>query len=67
MDRLIGALSMVMKALLQSVVVKKELNQKAKLSIYWSIFFSTLTFNHEIWVVTERTILRIQLTEMFFL
>ena len=38
MDRQIGALSAVMRALLQSVVVKKELSQKAKLSIYFFRF-----------------------------
>ena len=37
MDRRIGAASAVMRALYRSVVVKKELSQKAKLSIYRSI------------------------------
>ncbi|TWW62612.1 hypothetical protein D4764_04G0012590 [Takifugu flavidus] len=34
-DRRIGAVSAVMRALNRSVVVKKELSRKAKLSIYW--------------------------------
>ena len=55
MDRQIGALSAVMKALLQSVVVKRELRRKAKLSIYWSILVPTFTYRDKIWVVTERT------------
>lgn len=41
-------------------VTKRELNQKAKLSIYWSIVVPTLTYGHEGWVVTERTILWVQ-------
>ena len=44
MDRRIGAASAVMRALYQSVVVKKELSQKAKLSIYRSIYVPTLTY-----------------------
>ena len=59
MDRWIGASSAVMRLLLWSVVVKKELNWKAKLSIYWSIFVATLICGHEIWIVTERTRSRI--------
>ncbi|MDF4367610.1 hypothetical protein P3387_26150, partial [Vibrio parahaemolyticus] len=42
-DRRIGAASAVMRALNRSVVVKRELSQKAKLSIYRSIFVPTLT------------------------
>ena len=38
--------------------------QKAKLSIYRSIFVSTLTYGHEGWVMTERTRSRIQAAEM---
>ena len=34
-DGRIGAASAVLRALRRSVVVKKELSQKAKLSIYW--------------------------------
>ena len=36
------------------VVVKKELSQKAKFSIYRSICVPTLTCGHEFCVVTER-------------
>ena len=38
MDRRIGAASAVMRALYRSIVVKKELSRKAKLSIYQSIY-----------------------------
>ncbi|MDF4355550.1 hypothetical protein P3445_23995, partial [Vibrio parahaemolyticus] len=53
-DRRIGAASAVMQALNWSIVVKRELSQKAKLSIYWSSNLPTLTYGHELWVVTER-------------
>ncbi|KAI3354015.1 hypothetical protein L3Q82_018573 [Scortum barcoo] len=39
----------------RTVVVKKELSRKAKLSIYRSIYVPTLTYGHELWVMTERT------------
>ena len=48
-------------------MVKKELSQKAKLSIYRSIYVPTLTYRHELWVVTERTKSRIQEAEIGFL
>ncbi|CAM4428457.1 unnamed protein product [Leuciscus chuanchicus] len=66
-DRRIGAASAVMRALYRSVVVKKELSRKAKLSIYQSIYVPTLTYGHEPWVMTERTRSRIQAAEMSFL
>ena len=67
MDRWIGALSAVMRALLWFVVVKRELSQKAKPPIYFSIFVPTFTYGHEIWVVTKRTRLRIKAAETRFL
>uniref|UniRef100_A0A669C5T3 Reverse transcriptase domain-containing protein n=1 Tax=Oreochromis niloticus TaxID=8128 RepID=A0A669C5T3_ORENI len=66
-DRWIGAVAAVMRRLYRSIVVKRKLSVKAKLSIYWSIYVPTLTYGHELWVVTERTRLRIQATEMGFL
>ncbi|KAK3574557.1 hypothetical protein QTP86_010171 [Hemibagrus guttatus] len=66
-DRWIGAVAAVMWSLYRSVVVKKELSRKAKLSIYQSIFVSTLTYDHELWVITERTRSWIQEAEMSFL
>ncbi|KAK3528214.1 hypothetical protein QTP86_026677, partial [Hemibagrus guttatus] len=53
-DRRIGAAAAVMRPVYQSVVVKKELSRKAKLSIYQSIYVPTLTYGHELWVMTER-------------
>ncbi|TWW59288.1 hypothetical protein D4764_06G0008180 [Takifugu flavidus] len=66
-DRWIGVVSAVMRTLHRSVVVKRELSQKAKLSIYRSIFVPTLTYGHELWVMTERTRSRVQTAEMSFL
>ena len=66
-DRLIGAAAAVMRSLYRSVVVKRELSRKAKLSIYWSIYVPTLTYGHELWVMTKRIKFWIQATEMSFL
>ncbi|KAJ0016146.1 hypothetical protein NQD34_014436 [Periophthalmus magnuspinnatus] len=65
-DRRIGAASAVMWSLYRSVVVKKELSGRW-LSIYRSIYVPTLTYGHELWVMTERTRSRIQAAEMGFL
>ncbi len=51
----------------RSIVVKKQLSCKAKLLIYRSIYVPTLTYGHELWVMTERTRSRIQAAEMSFL
>ncbi|KAK0144623.1 Proteasome activator complex subunit 1 [Merluccius polli] len=66
-DRRIGAASAVMRTLHGSVVVKRELSRKAKLSIYQSIYVPALTYGHELWVMTERTRSRVQAAEMSFL
>ena len=47
-DRWIGAASTVMWTLKWSVVVKRELSQKAKFSINRSIYVQTLTYGHEL-------------------
>ncbi|XP_076732247.1 LINE-1 reverse transcriptase homolog [Maylandia zebra] len=65
--RRIRAAAAVMRTLHRSVVVKRELSVKAKLSIHRSIYVPTLTYGHELWVVTERTRSRIQAAEMSFL
>ncbi|KAK3527008.1 hypothetical protein QTP86_006386 [Hemibagrus guttatus] len=54
-DRRIGAAAAVMWSMYRSVVVKKQLSWKAKLSIYQSIYVPALTYGHELWVMTERT------------
>ncbi|KAI3368667.1 hypothetical protein L3Q82_025404, partial [Scortum barcoo] len=43
-DRRIGAASAVMRSVYRTVVVKKELSRKVKLSIYRSIYVPTLTY-----------------------
>ena len=47
-DRQIGVVSAVMRMLKRSVVGKRELSQKAKLSIYRSMYIPTLTYGHEL-------------------
>ncbi|KAK3542976.1 hypothetical protein QTP70_008512 [Hemibagrus guttatus] len=66
-DRRIGAAAAVMRSMYRSVVVKKELSRKAKLSIYQSIYVPMFTYGHELWVMTERIRSRIQAAEMSFL
>ncbi|KAK0132400.1 Craniofacial development protein 2 [Merluccius polli] len=66
-DRRIGAASAVMRTVHGSVVVKRELSRKAKLSIYQSIYVPALTYGHELWVMTERTRSWVQAAKMSFL
>lgn len=49
------------------VVVKKELSRMMKLLIYESIYVPTLTKDHELCLMTERTLTRMQVAEMNFL
>lgn len=51
----------------QSVVVRRELSPKAKLSIYRSIYVPALTHGHVLRVMTKTTRSRIQVTKMSFL
>lgn len=67
MDKQFGVESGVIQALYWTVMVEKELSHKMKLSIYCSVYVLTLTFEHEFCVVTERTGLQIQASEMRFL
>jgi len=66
MDRWIGVSSAVMRALLRSVVVKRELSQKEELSVYCSIFVPTLTYVPVVLVVTKRMRLWKREAEMSF-
>ena len=65
--RRIGAAGAVLRSLYRTVVTKRELSRKAKLSIYRSIFVPILTYGHEGWVMAERTRSRVQAAEMSFL
>ena len=53
MDRQIGVASAGMQTFHQSVVERREMSQKARLSVYQLIFVPTLTYGHELWVVIE--------------
>ena len=53
-DRRISAASAAMWALYQTVVVNKKLSQRARLSINHLVYIPTLTYGHELRVVTER-------------
>ena len=47
--------------------MKRELSRKAKLSIYQSIYVPTLTYGHDLWVMTKRIRSQKQAAEMSFL
>lgn len=55
-DGWIDAASTVMQVLYWTIVATKELSKKAKLSIYQLLYVPALTFDHELWVVTEKVI-----------
>ena len=67
LDTLIGKASAVMRGLRYSVVMKRELSKKAKLSIFKAVFLTSLTYGHESWVMTERVRSQVQASEMRFL
>ena len=56
-----------MRALHYSVVMKRELSKKAKLSIFKAVFVPILTYGHESWVTTKRVRSQVQASEMRFL
>ena len=66
-DTRIGKASAVMRALHYSVVMKRELSKKAKLSIFKTVFVPILTYGHESWVMTKRMRSQVQASEMIFL
>ena len=67
LDTRIGKASAVMRALNYSVVMKRELSKKEKLSIFKAVFVPILTYGHESWVMTERMRSQVQASEMRFL
>ena len=56
-----------MRALHYSVVMKRELSKKAKLSVFKAVFVLILIYGHESWVMTERMRSQLQASEMRFL
>ena len=67
MDVRSGKASTVMRALHHSIVLKRELLQKAKLLALKSIFVPIFTYGHESLVMTERMRSQMQASEMRFL
>ena len=59
--------SAVKRALHNSVVMKRELPKKAKLSIFKTAFVPILTYGNESWVTTERVRSQVQPSKMKFL
>ena len=55
-----------MRALHYSVVMKRELSKKAKLSIFKAVVVPIFTYGHESWVMTERMRSQVQASEMRF-
>ena len=64
LDTQIGTASAVMRAPHYSVVMKRELSKKAKLSIFKAVFVPILTYGHESWVMTERVRSQVQASEV---
>ena len=58
--------SAVMQALHYSIVIKRELLNKAKRSIFKIIFVPILIYGHECWVMTERVRSQVKASEMRF-
>ena len=56
-----------MRHFYRSVVPKRELCTKAKLSVFKSVFVLSYHYGHECWVMTERVRSRVQAAEMGFL
>ena len=56
LDTRIGKASAVMRALHYSVVMKRELSKKAKLSIFKAVFVPILTYGHESWVMIRKSL-----------
>ena len=54
LDTRTGKASAVTRALHYSVVMKRELSKKAKLSVFKTVFVPILTCGHESWVMIER-------------
>ena len=67
LDTRIGKASAVMRALHNSVVMKRELSKKAKLSIFKAAFVPILIYGHKSWVMTEKMRSQVQASEMRFL
>ena len=59
-----GEASAVVRALHHSVILKRELSRKSKLSVFKSIFVPIFTYGHESWVMTEKVRSQMLASEM---
>ena len=57
----------MMRALHYSVVMKRELSKKAKLSSFKAASIPILTYSNKSWVMTERVRSQVQESKMSFL
>ena len=67
LDTRIGKSRAVVRALYYSVVMKRELSKKAKLSIFKAVFVPIFIFRHESLVMTKKVRSQVQASEMRFL
>ena len=67
MDIRISKAGAVMHALHRSIVMKRELPEKAKFAVFRSIFVPIFTYGHESWIMTEKMQSQVQVSEMRFL
>ena len=67
LDTRIGKASAIMRQLCQSVVLKRELCTRAKLSVFKLVFVPILSYGHECWAMNKRVRFQIPATEMGFL
>ena len=51
----------------RTVVCRAQLSRQAKLALFKSLYYPTLTYGHESWVLTDRMRSRVQAAEMRYL
>ena len=66
LDTRIGKAGAVMRVLHYSVVMKRELSKKVRLSVFNTVHVPILTYGHESWVMTERMRSQVQTFKMKF-
>ena len=67
LDISIGKASAVMRQLYLSVILKRELCAKAKLSIFKSVFVPILTYGYKCWATIEKVRSQVQAAKVGFL
>ena len=66
-DNRIVKAGVILRELYRSVISKREQSNQAELSVFKSLYYPTLTYGHEIWVLNERLSSRVQAAEMRYL